>query len=214
MRSRFRVCSAVFAALALAGCEGHPVAHESAGWLHASIQGDDVEPYSGSGIFTTSSDGAEGSRPWFVLASHGLGASAGRSLVLFGSRGDLPSVGRYDLGEPANDDAEFSVIYSSEQGANLYGYRAEEGELEIMESTPERIRGRVRFTAVRYRSCTLREEVRRREITCSMESDPAPDAHRVQVGGSFEAIRGRSCVPPMPGGVLVGPVCRFRTYGL
>ncbi len=169
--------------LALAGvlsaCESAPTEPTEVGQLVASIQGNVAASYEGSGQFSIGSNPRAPQRPAaFTLRSTGGGSRDNEGFYLHRLGGELPTPGQYTLGQAGG----FTVAYERVHNGVRERYTAVTGELEITASTPERIEGTFRLTAVLNCTGTLSA------MNCQV---PAPvEGPRIEVTGSFIAVEG------------------------
>ena len=173
--------------LAFAACQG-AVSPDGldGGTFTATVRGAVEIDYVGTGAFHIGRDPRSPSTTVLTVRSEGVGPSEGEELVLYGAV-NLGEVGRYAL-EAASDTltaARFAAFYVRKVAETYEAYGSVSGEVEITRSTPERIEGSVRITALWYCTTPVRGPGAP-QGSC----DPRilnPDAPSIVITGSFVA---------------------------
>jgi hypothetical protein len=176
--------------LGLSGC-GQPAAIAGGGWLRARVQGSvEAHHYEGSGYFLVNSDPRRGISVQFTLHSDGEGPYAGQWFLLYRAGKGRPAKGVYRLapldvqnGSPRGFTAYYS--YVDEGKAYSYAYTALSGEVEVTESSGDRIEGVFRFRGVLYCSGATRGPPQK---WCVGPNTITPGAPEIEVTGSFAAV--------------------------
>ena len=167
-------------AVLASGCtDGVFAPNDERGWTVATVQGDVVSNYQGSGHFSVGDHYGDGTYGFFEIRSEDARHGGLEGLVFERFGGRLPTEGRYWIGEY---DSDFFARYEIWNNGRWEWYSAEFGTLDIWSASSERLEGEFRFSAV---------------LTCigdgtSMECHVPPPANapRIVVEGDFVAVRG------------------------
>lgn len=135
----------VFTATACGGAG--PTAGGDSSWMKAVIQGSSAVTYQGTGSY-----GMDYMPRTFVLTSSGTGSATGQSFVLRRRQeAETPGTGDYPIATPgavgASADA-FEVVYSRIDRGGHESFVAQSGAVVITRSSPDRVEGTFRFSAV------------------------------------------------------------------
>jgi len=186
MRARIKGGLVLAALVAAAGCAEPMTAPVDDSWFNASIEGAVMSEYSGAGHFYQFTRSlAPWPVPWLLISTNG-----NQRFELLHRSGGLPEVGVHELRLPVDvdDPPPFLANYIRVEGGHEDRYMAVAGEVEVTESTAERVSGTFRFTAERRAVCTSSGS-NFRSCEGTLEEDPPV----IEVSGSFEAapFRGR-----------------------
>lgn len=192
--------------LLVASCGESTTGPTPTGSLQATITGDVVADYQGSGDFSI----GHGLNFWvYHVRSEGAGASANQRFRVYhrSDPGDLVDewykalitegthpIVLLDRRDP--DSRGTGVTFVETRDGIEHLYIATEGSLRITESTKERAKGTFTLTAFQYCEITLDSSERQH---CPVPSSPPADASAINVSGSFTAVPDETEVEPMPG---------------
>lgn len=182
MRMQVRSWMAITAvALACGACEGNgPAAGDDPSWLRATINGTVQANYEGTGDFHLGTNDRAGEAAGFSLYSSGTGAAIGQSFLLQRAGAEIPARGVYPLGLTDG----FTARYIRQAAGSVQAFVAQSGEVEVLQSSPERIEGRFRLVGFRYCARDTGGS-RAPEGPCTVPSATIANAPTIEVTGSF-----------------------------
>ena len=170
----------------LSSCDAEPSGPTDWGQLSASIAGDIVSSYEGTGQFTLGHNSRAPQRPaFFHLRSTARGKNESFSLRRSGSQ--MPAPGHYKLGQTDG----FTGSYDRIRDGVRERFAATSGNLEITSVGREGIQGSFDFTAVLICTGTINL------MTCRVPA--TSDAVQIEVKGSFRAVEGDGLSSGIPG---------------
>lgn len=206
MKPRYALLTALWLGAALVACSSDQTSPNPAeGWLSAMIQTpaaaeNSKNSYNGTGFFRSSADfpGWPDQAPeLFFLYSAGAGDSEGKEFTITRNSAEPPAVGRYPIGWSEDGQWGWNVHYTDIRGDSIEFFAATGGELEITDSSPERIEGRFTFQVVHGLTCATEwrhemiEPGEFPELPCSMHLEL--DSPATEISGSFSVVRGLPC---------------------
>lgn len=170
-------------ALACGACEGSgPTGSNGPSWLRATINGSVQATYDGTGDFHLGTDERTGGASQFSVYSAGTGTASGQSFLLQRSGAELPARGIYPLGLTSG----FTARYIRQADGAMQAFAAQSGEVEVLQSSRNRIEGRFRLVGFRYCSRDATGN-RAPDGPCTVPGAPIAGASTVEITGSFAA---------------------------
>ncbi len=187
MRKRFASVAGLTALAVLGGCDYNPVGYTGPSRFVASIEGSVTASYEGTGIFHTTPPGLP--RPFsFALQSQGTGSASNQGFEFLAK--ERPATGLYELRQGNLLDGDFlHAAFTVREGNTISRFAAQAGEVEITDSTPDRVEGTFQFTGVLRSICEESRSMGGHFLSCTGVTDHDPPT--VRISGTFEAVSGR-----------------------
>jgi hypothetical protein len=182
---------ALASTVALLGACHDPAGDVTVSWLRADVAGAVEDTYEGTGDFYVGA-GAEGIRKQFGIASKGVGAAAGNSLLLYRPGAGRPAVGSYVLAPlgPRHPPQGCTAYYSRRANGRVESFTARAGRVDITKSSDDRVEGTFWFAGPRYCSDLLVNRFHGDEWRfCNGTNTIDLSQPQVEVRGSLAAVR-------------------------